>query len=243
MSETEYEPITCPVDDCTYRDQIRSVAAHVSGTDDAAHDWDALGYEGAASFVRDAKRRQQGDASAASAASGRSESADPDGIGETTHVDDAFLADALAAAQLLDEYGTAVDDLNALQLTDLYVLLSDLRAAADVSRKTVRDELTARLARDREVASDIGAVRHSTHKRTELRDEETVTAALADAGIDPETVSSPDASKVREAIETAEIDTEQVFETRESTRVTRTDIDESAVAETATEADPADLLD
>lgn len=38
---------TCPVPGCSFTGSIASVAGHVSGTHDAEHDWNRLGYEGA----------------------------------------------------------------------------------------------------------------------------------------------------------------------------------------------------
>ncbi|MFC7081707.1 hypothetical protein [Halorussus caseinilyticus] len=56
---SDYEPVECPVSDCTYRDAIRPVAAHVGRSDDDGHSWDRLGYGGARDFVETEKRRQQ----------------------------------------------------------------------------------------------------------------------------------------------------------------------------------------
>ncbi len=56
--EPNYDPVDCPVADCSYADVPRSVAAHVSGTDDGDHDWGRLPYDGARAFVMDVKREQ-----------------------------------------------------------------------------------------------------------------------------------------------------------------------------------------
>jgi DNA repair exonuclease SbcCD nuclease subunit len=48
----------CPVEDCSYSDSIKSVAAHVSGKKDAQHDWHALGYGGYYEYIREQKEAQ-----------------------------------------------------------------------------------------------------------------------------------------------------------------------------------------
>ncbi len=42
--------IQCPVASCNYSGSVASVAGHVSGKKDAAHDWQTLGYDGANHF-------------------------------------------------------------------------------------------------------------------------------------------------------------------------------------------------
>lgn len=69
MDLTDFDPVECPVDDCDYRDRIRSVAGHVSGSDDADHSWARLGFDGARDFVMTEKRRQREDGTAFETAS------------------------------------------------------------------------------------------------------------------------------------------------------------------------------
>lgn len=45
-------PVTCPIEGCDFEDPIRSVAAHVSRSEEPGHAWDRLEYDGAQSFVR-----------------------------------------------------------------------------------------------------------------------------------------------------------------------------------------------
>lgn len=45
-------PVSCPIEGCDFEDPLRSVAAHVSRSEEPAHSWDRLEYDGTQSFVR-----------------------------------------------------------------------------------------------------------------------------------------------------------------------------------------------
>lgn len=47
---------TCPISGCSYTGPLTSVAAHISGKRDAAHDWGRLGYDGANHYKREQKK-------------------------------------------------------------------------------------------------------------------------------------------------------------------------------------------
>lgn len=250
MDDARYEPVSCPADGCAYEDAVRSVAAHVSGTDDGEHSWERLGYDGALAFVKDEKRRQEADGSGAarSADETRPEEAADDGpdseratddgsterdgvLGETDGpIDLSFARAAVAVAALGREYeGDSLAELDAFRLSNLYALLSAVASGADDARREVRDALLEEVQDDREIESDVGTVRRATYERTELRDEETVREALDRAGVDPTAVTSFDRGKLEDAVDDAPLDPADVFETEERPRVRRTDVDESSV--------------
>lgn len=60
MSEGE---TTCPVSGCTYTGPLASVAAHISGKRDAAHDWGRLGYDGANDYKRKQRKKSENETS------------------------------------------------------------------------------------------------------------------------------------------------------------------------------------
>jgi hypothetical protein len=73
MQDEEYDSTVCPAAGCDYEDAIRTVAAHISGTDDDRHSWDNLAFEGARDFVMREKRRQHDGANETTGATGTTE--------------------------------------------------------------------------------------------------------------------------------------------------------------------------
>lgn len=216
---TDFAPVDCPVGDCTYRDAIRSVAGHVSGTHDDAHSWDRLGYDGAREFVMAEKRRQRGDAGESRPTSGSTPSSDA--TESAADRDDSafelgFERDALVLLHLASEYDlSSLDDLGTYQLADLYSLLADVKNAAEDARQEVRDALLEQVRENRTLAADLGSVERRTYTDRQLEDEATVRHALADAGVDPQSVRSFDESKLREAVESTDLDEDAVFDVEE----------------------------
>jgi DNA repair exonuclease SbcCD nuclease subunit len=51
------------VSGCTYTDRLASVAAHISGKRDAAHDWERLGYDGAYDYKRKQRKKLKSETS------------------------------------------------------------------------------------------------------------------------------------------------------------------------------------
>jgi hypothetical protein len=47
--------VACPVEGCAFRDTASLVAAHVNGSEDAGHDWDALRFGGPRDFLQQAR--------------------------------------------------------------------------------------------------------------------------------------------------------------------------------------------
>lgn len=259
-TDSEYDPVYCPVDGCAYEDAVRSVAAHVSGTDDGDHEWERLGYDGALGFVKQEKRRQDGssvetdasepgagtDASGSTAgtdASDATEARDVDAARADGPLDLSFARDAVAVAALAREYeADALPDLDPFRLANLYALLSSVENGAGDARTLVRDALLDEVQDDREIESDLGAVRRSTYERTRLRDEETVREALEGAGVDPSTVTSFDRGKVEDAVAESPLDPSDVFDTEERGRIRRTGVDRPGVDAALRDVDVASLF-
>jgi hypothetical protein len=236
MADSNYDRIICPVTDCAYEDHIRSVAAHVSGSDDGDHEWDRLGFDGPREFVEHEKRRQDGDPSdverttgdgAVSSGGDRPETVVAATGGGWEDLDLTFVENALATLVLLRRYDAeSLSGLDPFRLTNLYALLSDLSSTAEDARKEVREALLAEVQDDREIEADVGAVRRYTSERTSLRAEEAVLDAVERAGVDPERVMAPDRSRVEDAVEATDLSHGDAFETEERVSVRRQDIDE-----------------
>lgn len=50
---------TCPISGCSYTGPVASVAAHISGKRDVAHDWGRLGYDGANHYKREQRNESK----------------------------------------------------------------------------------------------------------------------------------------------------------------------------------------
>jgi hypothetical protein len=231
---TDYDPVGCPVSDCTYRDAVRSVAGHVGRSDDEEHSWDRLGYDGARDFVMTEKRRQRGvlNANETGAEADGSTEADADEAGESgdsprspdseadADFELGFERDALVLLELAREYDlSSLEDLGTAQLADLYSLLADLKNSADDARKEVRDALLAEVREDGTVSADLGSVNRATYEYRRVRDERAVRDALAAADVDPEEVRSFDRSKLRDAIEESGLNEDAVFDIEERPQI------------------------
>lgn len=247
MYEREYDPVECPVADCDHEDDVRSVAAHVARTDDAGHEWDRLGYDGARDFVMTQKQSQRGAGesesvenvemerasnieTASEAEADAHPDAEADDDAETPrHLDLEVGRDALVLLDLVAEYDfESLSDLDVFELANLYALCSHLKSSADTSRREVRDVLLDTVHDDREVESDFGTIQRRTYRRREVRDDRTVERTLREAGVDPESVRSYDTTKLREAVEDHDIDPEAVFEVEEREQIRRAEVDDAA---------------
>jgi hypothetical protein len=226
---TDYDPVGCPVSDCTYRDAVRSVAGHVGRSDDDDHSWDRLGYDGARDFVMTEKRRQRGvlNADETNAETDTAEAAGTDRSTphESPEIEDAdfelgFERDALVLLELARKYDlSSLEDLGTAQLADLYSLLADLKNSADDARKEVRDALLKEVREDGTISADLGSVNRATYEYRRVRDERAVRDALAAADVDPEEVRSFDKSKLRDAIEESGLSEDAVFDIEERPQI------------------------
>ncbi|USZ69475.1 hypothetical protein NGM10_07000 [Halorussus salilacus] len=240
MEVTDFDPVECPVADCEYSDRIRSVAGHVSESDDGRHSWSRLGYDGARDFVMTEKRRQRGDGESSGASETSAGSATPSRDSATPSRDSARASgaardstdddrepfdlgierDALVLLSLADEYDfETLDDLDTSQLVDLYSLLSDLKSSAEDARKEVRDALIDATGEEGQLTADLGSVSRYSYERRSLKDDAAVRTAVRDAGVDPVSVRSFDSKKLREAAEDGLLDEEAVFDFEERTQI------------------------
>jgi hypothetical protein len=140
-------------------------------------------------------------------------------------VDADAVETALVFAALLAD---STDDPDTRTLVDAYTLASDLAAAADDARTDLRDELLDRTDTDGELGGEVGTVRRLTRTRRDLKDDEEVLARLREAGVDPESVLRPDATRVRETLDVADLPESLAFEVSESSYVQKADSDEDA---------------
>ncbi|WP_049971903.1 hypothetical protein [Haladaptatus cibarius] len=260
MRDEEYDPTTCPAAGCEYEDAIRSVAAHISTTDDDRHSWDNLVFDGARDFVIREKRRQQDGATNApndqncpnkpsveSDSPSKNEpiqtptqkptrTLDPD---EIPQLDLGFARDALVLLDLVRQYDAdSLAELDTFRLVNLYTLLSDVSRGADDARKEVRDALLHVLQDDRRISSDYGSVKRYTTRRRNQKDEEVIRAELNRAGIDPDEARSFDTKKLKELAEERGLDESAIFDREERTYVKKSGADGDGRRRAFEELDP-----
>lgn len=238
MRDEDYDPTTCPAAGCEYENSVRSVAAHVSGTDDDRHSWENLVFESARDFVMREKRRQQGVADATNPATDGPRSLPTDSVSSSdgepiasdsddpTELDLGFTRDVLLLLDLFHRYDAdSLAELDTPRLVNLYTLLSDASRGADDTRKQVRDVLRDELQDDRTVPSDFGSVRRYTARRRNQKDEDTIRAELERAGIDPREAMSFDTAKLKRFAEERGLEESAVFDVEERTYVQKADED------------------
>ncbi|MFB6234823.1 MAG: hypothetical protein ABEH81_00230 [Halopenitus sp.] len=206
-------PVRCPVDGCSYTGPPKSVAAHVSGKRDPPHDMRKIDYPNAEAFPPAPREA--------------AESGDGDGPVDPDHPFD--VSDVEQAAEVaFDAAGDvdALDDLPTARLVDLHVAFSVLSSEASSLRRDLKSAIVDRVDEDGEIEGHLGAVERSTGTRRSLRDEAVVQSRLLGAGIDPADVQSFDPDLVDDAIEDADVDESDLFETRETDRLRRADVNE-----------------
>lgn len=246
--DIEERTVPCPVDGCDYEDVPSLVAAHVNGAPDEDHDWDRLGYDDPATFVREHREgggQYAGTPDAESAGEASADSAAESGTagGETSDGGATESAGAPLLPERLDHVeralrrevasgdATTVGDLSLEALVDYYALLSELESTAGDARGVARDELLSRVDSDIELRADLGSVRRVTYTRRRLREEREVLERLAAAGIDRESVVSLDSNKVADAAEEAGVDSSELFDVEERARIRRSGIDAGRLRE------------
>ncbi|MXV61844.1 hypothetical protein GS429_07145 [Natronorubrum sp. JWXQ-INN-674] len=144
-----------------------------------------------------------------------------------TEPDLAVYADALLLVDALERHDVDVlEELETDVLVNLYTLLSDVQRNANGVRQDVADVLLARLHHDRLVNGPFGSVQRTTRRNRTLKDEETVLAALEDAGIDRERVMGVDRGKVDDALEVTDLAESDVYDIEESAYVRKAEVDE-----------------
>lgn len=136
--------------------------------------------------------------------------------------DDALLlADHAARLDLSDPA-----ELETVSLTDAYVVSSDVQHGANRLRKTLRDELLARLGPDQQLHGRFGTVRRTTRTRRTVRDEEVVFEALDEHGIPREWVLGVDQTKLDVILSVTDLEESDVYDVDESVYVQKTAVDE-----------------
>lgn len=206
-------PVRCPVDGCSYTGPPKSVAAHVSGKRDPPHDMRKIDYPNAEAFPPAPRESDEsGDGS---------QPVDPDHPFDVSDVEQAAEV-AFDEAEDVD----ALDDLPTARLVDLHVAFSVLASEASSLRRDLKSAIVDRVDEDGEIEGRLGAVERSTGTRRSLRDDAVVQSRLLGAGIDPADVQSFDADRIADAIEDADVDESEFFETRETDRLRRSDVNE-----------------
>ncbi len=137
--------------------------------------------------------------------------------------------DAVLFADLLDRLdANDPASLDTEELTDLYVLLSDVQRGADRVRKTVKDHLLDRLGADQQLHGRFGTVRRTTRERRRPKNDETVLDALDEHGIPHEWVLGVDSDKLDVVLAVTELTESEVYNADEQVYVQKTGVDESA---------------
>ncbi|WP_430505982.1 hypothetical protein [Haloparvum sp. PAK95] len=206
-------PVRCPVDGCSYTGPPKSVAAHVSGKRDPPHDMRKIDYPNAEAFPPAPREADE--------TGEDSQPVDPDHPFDVSDVERAAEV-AVDEAEDVD----ALDDLPLSKLVDLHVAFSVLASEASSLRRDLKSAIVDRVEEDGEIEGRLGAVERSTGTRRSLRDEAVVQSRLLGAGIDPADVQSFDPDLVDDAIEDADLDESAFFETRETDRLRRADVNE-----------------
>ncbi|RQG95021.1 hypothetical protein [Natrarchaeobius oligotrophus] len=136
-------------------------------------------------------------------------------------------ADALLLVDALERHDvTALEDAETETLVNLYTLCSDVQRNANDLRTDVSDVLLERLSHDRPVRSSYGSVQRTSRRTRSLKDDETVRAVLADAGIDPDRVTSVDPEKVDDALAVSELTESDVYDVDEREYVRKAEVDD-----------------
>lgn len=248
MELTDFDPVECPVADCEYRDRIRSVAGHVSTSDDADHSWARLGFDGARDFVMTEKRRQREDGTAFETASEVADSAGdspatPSDATSASNNATSTSSDADTSTESREttyespeiadedeepfELGVERDALLLLSLADEY----DFETLDDLDRSQLVDFYS--LLSDLKSAADDARkeVRDALLETT--RDDGQFTAALGSVSrYSYERRNLKDDAKVREAVRNAGVDPVSVrsFDSKKLRKAAEEgDIDEEAV--------------
>lgn len=136
-------------------------------------------------------------------------------------------SDALLLIDVLERHDvTALSELEADALVNIYTLCSDVQRNANEFRQDIADVLLDRLHHDQPVHGQYGSVQRTSRRNRSLRDDEEVLDTLEDAGIARERVMSVDSSKVAEALDVTELAESDVYEVSESEYVRKAKVDE-----------------
>ncbi|MFW5937997.1 MAG: hypothetical protein ACOCSN_03555 [Halanaeroarchaeum sp.] len=142
---------------------------------------------------------------------------------ERVHDDAILLADALERADLdgSDELG----NMDETDLTDLYVLLSDVQRGADRLRRTIGDALLDRIGPDGHLHGQFGTVTRTRRERRHPLDDETVLSTLDAEGVPREWVLGVDPEKLEVVVAATDVEEESVYDVEVQTFVQKTAVE------------------
>ena len=112
-------------------------------------------------------------------------------------------------------------------LTDLYVLLSDVQRGADRLRRSVREALLDRLGPEQRLSGRFGTVRRTTRQRRQVKDDETVLAALDERDIPREWVLGVDPDKLDVVLAVTDLSEPEVYDVEQQEYIQKTGADET----------------
>jgi hypothetical protein len=142
---------------------------------------------------------------------------------ERVHDDAILLADALERADLdgEDELGS----MDETELTDLYVLLSDVQRGADRLRRTIGDALLDRIGPDGHLHGQFGTVTRTRRERRHPLDDETVLSTLDAEGVPREWVLGVDPEKLEVVVAATDVEEDSVYDVEVQTFVQKTAVE------------------
>ncbi|SFR93606.1 hypothetical protein SAMN05216559_1332 [Halomicrobium zhouii] len=137
--------------------------------------------------------------------------------------------DALLVADFLERHDvTALEELPAEELVDVYVLLSDVQWGADDLRRDVGRDLLDHVGPDGRLHGQYGTVSRTRRERRTLKDEDVVLEVLDEAGVPREWVLGVDEDKLDVVLATSEIGEAEVYDVHEQYYVQKTGVESDA---------------
>jgi hypothetical protein len=135
--------------------------------------------------------------------------------------------DAVLLVDALDRYDLeAPGSLDVEPLVDGYVLCSDVQRGADDLRGMLGDALLDRVGPEGRLRGRFGTVTRTVRHRRQPKDDETVFAALDEAGVPREWVLGVDAEKLDVVVSVTDVDEETVYDVDEQVYVQKTGVAE-----------------
>lgn len=136
--------------------------------------------------------------------------------------------DAVLLADLLERHDVDnLEDLPPDVLVDLYVLLSDVQHGADRLRREVGDVLLEYVGPDGRLHGQFGTIHRTSRERRRLKDEETVLAALDEAGIPHDWVRGIDRENLDVVLAVTDLEREDVYDVEENVYVQKASVEEA----------------
>lgn len=146
---------------------------------------------------------------------------------ERIHDDALLLAEELERYEMAELDADALDAVGAEQLTNLYVLLSDVQRGCDRFRGTVSDALLDRIGPAGELHGQFGTVQRTSRERRRLKSDEEILDALDEEGIPHEWVLGVDRDKLDVVLAVTDLEEETVYDVDEQVYVQKTGVEEA----------------